>query len=441
VRRSLLFSVVIATFAGVALLWSGDSPTRAAGPAVGDDIGALVDQLSAQSSRDVVRRLEMRVARGPSARSLALLGLGYQQLFRETGDPSWLRRADEALNRSIATGARDTLALTGLAQLAVTRHRFRAAIPLAREVLRRESENAAAHAALGDALFNRGSYEGAFAVYDRLAELGPSVGGYARVAFARRLLGRPADALEAIELALEAGSGIPEQAAWAEVQHGALLLAEGRVGRAEGAYRRALRLVPGYIHARAGLARVDAARGRFGPAARRLEEVVAVLPAPEYAILLGDAWSRAGGRRRASQAYGTVAVLERLLAASGVRTELQTALFDLDRGHHVGDALRRARAAYAAAPSVAAADAVAWGLARNGRCAEARGWSRRALRFGTRDGLFLFHRGVIERCLGRGAEGRRWMREALAADPNFSLRWAPAARAALGRQGHHGGQL
>ena len=127
-------------------------------------------------------------------------------------------------------------------------------------------------AALGDALFNVGRYREAFRVYDRLAELGPSVGAYARVAFARRLLGRHESAIEAIELALEAGSGIPEQAAWGHVQYGTMLLAAGRLDRAEQAFRRSLALSPGYVNAQAGLARVDAARGRFWPRRDGLSE-------------------------------------------------------------------------------------------------------------------------------------------------------------------------
>ncbi|MCI0635129.1 MAG: hypothetical protein L0206_14650, partial [Actinobacteria bacterium] len=54
-------------------------------------------------------------------------------------------------------------------------------------------------------------------------------------------------------------------------------------------------------------------------------------------------------------------------------------------------------------------------------------WSRRALGLGTKDGLFLFHRGTIERCLGGDDAGRPWFRQALASNPTFSLRWAPVA--------------
>lgn len=403
----------------------GDATARTVGP---EDLAQLVEQFSAGSSSTVVRRLESDIAARPhDARSLALLGLGYQQLARETADAAWLTRAQGALRRALAADRGEPLGVSGLAQLAVTQHRFRAASSLARRALALDAESAVALGALGDALLATGRHTEAFRSYDRLAGMGPSVAAYARVAVARQLLGRREGALDAMELALEAGSGIPEQEAWGLTRYGTLFVASGRLDQADAAYRRALRLSPGYVHAQAGLARVAAARGRFGDAATRLRRVVDRLPLPEYAILLGDVLSRSGQPAAARRAYALVSTLERILAANGVRTELQTALFDLDRGVRLGDALRRAQAAYRSAPSVAAADAVSWGLVRTGRCEEARSWSQRALRVGTTDALFYFHRGMIERCLG-APDASTWFRRALELDPAFSFRWELVAR-------------
>jgi len=429
VRRRIAFGLAAVCGALAVILgggWSGDEATaRAPGRA---DLAGLVEQFSAGSSRSVVQRLESVVAAQPDdARALALLGLGYQQLARETADASWLSRADEALGRASEADPADAVAASGLAQLAVTQHRFREAIPLARRALLLDAENAVARGALGDALLAVGRHREAFRVYDRLAAMGPSVGAYARVAQARHLIGRPAGALDAMELAIEAGSAIPEQEAWALTRYGTLLVAARRLAEADDALRRALQLAPGYVHAEAGLARVDAARGGFDAAAARLDRVVERLPGPEYTILLGDVATRADQPGAAQRAYALVGALERVLAANGVRTELSTALFDLDRGTRLDDALARARTAYRAAPGLSAADAVAWGLYRVGRCAEAREWSLRALELGTKDGLFLFHRGMIERCLKGDDAGRRWFRNALGANPTFSLRWAPLA--------------
>jgi tetratricopeptide (TPR) repeat protein len=321
--------------------------------------------------------------------------------------------------------------MQGDASLANTRHRFTKGLRLAREAIRLAPENGAAYGALGDALLNLGRYSQAFRVYDRMALLAPGIASFTRVANARELLGRPAAAAEADELALEAGSAVPENVAWTVVQLGNVRFNTGHLAEAAAAYRQALRRLPGYVHAEAGLARIEASEGRYAPAIARLRRVVAELPIPAYVILLGDTLGAAGHKRAARREYALVGAIERLFAANGVRTELQTALFDLDHDRHVAEALRRARTAYASAPSIYAEDALAWGLFRAGRCEQARAHSGRALRLGTRDALLIFHRAMIERCLG-STSARSWFHRALAINPHFSILWAPVARKAVG---------
>ena len=428
-RRSLVLLVALASASAVVLFGrDGAETTPRSNVTAPEPVAALVEAFAAGDSRAVVARLERRVERAPhDADDLAQLGLGYLQLGRETGEPSWLPRAGEALRRSLEDGERRGLALTGLAQLAIAQHRFRAAIPPAREALRRDPENVAALGALADALVETGRYREAFRVLDRMAAVGPSVAAYARVAFARELLGRHEAAAEAMRLALEAGTGIAEQEAWTWTQLGSLALRAGQTDRAANAFEHALEAAPGYVHADVGLARVAVARDRLDDAAARLERVVERLPAPQYAILLGDVYERLGSSARAREAYRLVDTIDALRTAGGIRTDLQLASYRLDREIGVPEALERARAAYRAAPSVRAADVVAWGLYRAGRCGAARRWSVEALRLGTRDGSMLFHRGLIERCLDAPDAGAAWFRRALAADPLFSVRFAPVA--------------
>src|ERR671934_137655 len=286
-------------------------------------------------------------------------------------------------------------------------------------------------AGVAAAVLHLGRYRLAFKAYDHMALLAPGIASYTRVANARELLGRPTGAAEADELALQTGdSTVPEHVAWTMVQLGNADFNRGRLAAAAKAYRRALARLPQYVHAEAGLARVEASEGRYRIAIERLRRVVQVLPAPAYVIMLGDVLHVSGREREARREYALVGAIERLFEANGVRTELQTAVFDLDHRRDVADALARARRAYASAPGVYAEDALAWGLFRTGRCAEARAHSARALRLGTRDALLVFHRAMIERCLG-AASTRSWFRRALALNPHFSFLWAPVARKAL----------
>jgi tetratricopeptide (TPR) repeat protein len=76
-------------------------------------------------------------------------------------------------------------------------------------------------------------------------------------------------------------------------------------------------------------------------------------------------------------------------------------------------------------------DALAWALARAGRCDEALPLAEGALRLGTKDPLLYFHRGYAEGCAGDRAAMGEWYKRALELNPEFSLRWAPVARAAV----------
>src|SRR6185436_20916171 len=100
------------------------------------------------------------------------------------------------------------------------------------------------------------------------------------------------------------------------------------------------------VHAQAALGKVAAALGRYGHAARLYRSAVAKLPLPQYESSLGDVLRLAGREADAERAYAVVDATEKLLRANGVRTELETALFDLDHGRDAAAALARARDAY-----------------------------------------------------------------------------------------------
>jgi tetratricopeptide (TPR) repeat protein len=264
-----------------------------------------------------------------------------------------------------------------------------------------------------------------------MAALKPSLASYARVSYGRELLGDTDGALEAMRLALGPARGLREPTAWVRVQLGTLHWGRGELAPARREFRLALQAFPGYVFALDGLAKVEAALGNSRPALAFARRAVESAPLPELVATYGDLLWTSGRRAAAREQYGVVGAVEMLQAANGVRTDLETAVFDVDHGVRLRAALAKARAAYAERPSIVAEDAVAWALARNGRCAEAVGFSKRALRLGTRDALMFFHRGYAERCAGRPAEARRWFARALELNPHFHLLWAPVARRAL----------
>jgi len=436
-NRRLLIAGLAAGIAATAGLFggalAGGSGAQDAAPArTADTAQVLLQRFSAGDTAATIARLEQRVDAAPEdAEGLMLLGLAYQQRVRETGDPSMYPRSQEALERSLALVPDNDLALTGVATLAATRHRFQESQRLAQHALRLNPYSAEALGVLGDSLVELGRYDAAFATFDRMAATKPGLPSYARIAYARELKGRTGSAAAAMALAVRSAPATGEGGAWALVELGNLRFNSGRLRLAERAYDEALARFPDYHRARAGLARVKAARGRTDDAVALYRAALDAVPLPEYAGRLAETLAAAGREDEAREAYELVDVMQRLLEANGARTELETALVDLDRNADVADALARAREAYTQQRSIEAEDVLAWALYRNGLCEEARAHSDLALRLGTRDALKHFHRGMIERCLGRPTEARAAFSRALAINPYFSPRWAPVAKEAV----------
>jgi tetratricopeptide (TPR) repeat protein len=432
-NRIVVTSAVVIAAAVGALLGGGfreSSPAASAalaGAQATEDFKAGFSPSASTAS--LVADLQSRLRANPKDEySYALLGLAYQQRARETGDPSWYSKSGGVLRRALALDAKDYLAVGGLGSLALSRHRFRDALALGEQARELNPYAARTFGVIGDALVELGRYPEAFHTFDAMNRLRPSLSSYARVSYGRELIGHTAAAIKAMKLAIDAAAGAVEPTAWTHVQLGKLYFGHGRIAEAEREDRLALQIFPGYAYGLDALAQAVAARGDYRNAIALERRAVDAIPLPQYVAALGDLYQVTGRPALARRQYELIGAIEHLLRANGVKTDLEIALFQVDHGIALGHALARARVARAERPSIDGEDVLAWALARNGRCTEALPHSRAALRLGTQDALKFFHRGMIERCLGRTAEARVWFRRTLALNPHFSLLCSPVAK-------------
>jgi tetratricopeptide (TPR) repeat protein len=432
-RLALALLVLVATATALLLggVLRGADGERGSVPA-GAAAATLQGPFAGNDTASLVRQLQVELRAHPTVKDYGLLGLAYQQRARETGDPTYYTKSDGVLHRALALDPNDLVATGALGSLALARHRFREALRLGRRARALSPSTARSYGVIGDALIELGRYRDAFAAFNRMARLRPSLSSYARVSYARELVGDVPGARRAMARALDAARGQQEPFAWTAVQLGKLDWATGRLEAAARWYRAALHVFPGYVYGLDALAQVQAARGHPRAAAALETQAVDAIPLPQFVGSLGDLDRRLGRVSEAWRQYRLIGVIQRLLAANGVKTDLETALFDVDHAIDLPRALRLARQAHADRPSIDGDDVLAWALARNGRCAAALPWSERALRLGTHDALKFFHRGAIERCLGNDASARIWLRRALALNAHFSLLWAPVAHRWLG---------
>lgn len=425
----------VALLAGALLGGVLEESPSAGSTAVGSSQAISESALSGIAHGDtqaMVSKLERAVGSSPgNADALASLGLAYQVRWRETGDASFLPRSAGALRAALGARRGDPAATLGLGNLALIRHEFRNALVIGKAARKLAPFSARPLGVIGDAQIELGRYSAAFKSFERMVALEPNLASYARIAYARELTGNTTGAVAAMQLARDASGGQPESTAWVEVELGKLEFGRGRVGAADRHFRAALAIRPGYVYALEQRARVEAARARLGRAVALARQASEAIPLPQFVSLLGDLLDRQGRHAEASRQYATVAAIDRLLVAGGVRVDLESAVHRADHLTRPRETVELARSARADRPSIYGDDALGWALARAGRCEEAVTWSKRSLRLGTRDALLWFHRGYAAGCAGDVVAMKAWYAKALALNPNLSVRLAPIARKAV----------
>jgi tetratricopeptide (TPR) repeat protein len=404
------------------------------GTAIGSATDQLPDAAPAEHARDSMPR-ESDDRSDPTtgvrdANDRALEGLEELQQARETADPAHYARAEAAFEDALASEPENVAALIGKGTLALARHRFTDALALGNRVMRLDPTQSRALGIIGDAQVELGRYDDAIATVQRMVDTRPDLASYSRVSYLRELHGDLAGAIEAMKLAVEAGGPSLENTEYVRVQLGYLYLARGDLAAAETTFGVALRHLPHYVHAAAGLARVRAAQDRLPRAIALFEDAAGRTPLPEFVIALGEAYEASGRTDEADDQYAVVEAMVALQKANGVEVDLDLAAFVADHGDPER-AVELARAAYDRAPSIRAAAVLAWALFAAGEVDEAAAFADEALRTGWRDVKVLVHAGLIAEAVGQGRVARDRLELAVELNPTLALVYAPDAAAAL----------
>lgn len=426
-RRGIVAAVMLVTLS--AAVWNRYSgPARAHEaplPAIGGPGGPSTSRADLEQT---IAAFDARLARDGATTALApRLADALLRQARITSNPGLAVRAEGVLRQALDADPSDYESTRMLATTLLSQHRFREAIETAERASRMSPRDAWNFGVIGDARLELGEYDAAFAAFDRMMQMRPSSAAYGRVSYARELQGDLAGARRLMQMAADAtGPDDPEAQAWCYSQIADLHFQEGRLDDAAREYGRANHTFPGHPFAQAGLARVDAARGRFADALERYRTMMRERPTPETAARIGEIEQRLGRADAAAQSFA--------LAEQGWRydtpepTLLARLLASRGRGH---DALAVATRAAATRRDIATLDALAWASFAAGRLDEAARASAEALRTGTRDRAILYHAAAIAAARGDRPRARALASRAVDGFPEFDPLLGPAAQALL----------
>ncbi len=396
------------------------------------------------STDHLIHSAQATVALRPTdAKAYAGLGAAYFQRARETGDVSDYQLAEQSLTKSLDLVSADfsaDAALGTMAEVCMGEHRFADALTYAQRALSLGTGDVSPFAIVGDAYADMGEYDKAAVAYGRLTPrdmtLSPRA-AYARdsrLSYLKFVADDTAGAISLMKAAVTEGveAQLPsENLAWLYYELGEYETQAGDSASADAAYLTALNIHPGDYRALAALGKLRANNGRYAEAIVLYQKAIAVVPMPIFVAELGDLYAKSGNQAEAQKQYALVEYIGLLGHINQVLHNRDLALFYADHGMKLAEALDLAQKELEVRHDVYTWDALAWALYKNGKLAEAAQASEKALRFGTRDSLLLFHAGMIAERLGKRDQARNELKEALQINPHFHLIYANAAQQTL----------
>lgn len=392
------------------------------------------------ATETTIRYLEERVRRDPEDYiALTKLAGYYLQRLRETGNVQYLELVTRAAQASfkVLPAEQNHGALAALTQAEFASHEFVQARDHALQLVELDKDKSYPYLLLGDALLELGDYDqanDAFGQMERRAFEG-DLNIETRRARLAQLRGNEKEATRRLTRGLQFMRDAPnasrETIVWLHWQLGEIAFAKGDYKTAEQKYRDSLDAFPNYYRALGSLGRTLAAQGKTNEAIEQYEKAIKRLPDPTFVAALGDLYKLAGREQDAAAQYTLVENIAHLSSLNGQLYNRNLALFYADHDMKADEAYNLAAKEFEARHDIYGADVLAWTAFKANKISEAQEAIKNALRLGTHDARIFYHAGMIARAAGNKDEARKFLKQALALNPQFDPLQAPLARKAL----------
>lgn len=363
------------------------------------------------------------------------LGDAHSQIARDRGgDPKSLESAEAAYQKALECNPKSPDALTGLAEVAQSRHDSDKTAKFAAQALGFDAKNAAAHGLLGDLAMDRGDYDEAYNDYQAMMDAKPDLSSWSRGANLLWVTGNGSKAMWLMERAIKAGAPFAENTAWCRAKYAMMLFNDGAYVPAEMVLKPALAADSHNVDILFAAARVAAARQDLKTATAYYQKILEAGVQPEALAALGDLQAVQGDKEAAEKYYGQADAAFVDALAKGKIDPLAAALYYADHDRHLNEAFKIAQENQKT-ENILDADTVAWVLFKHGDAAPAAEVMERALSRNTADAAMAYHAGMIEAAAGDRPEAMKHFGAALNYSPRFDVLQAPVAVAMLEKLG------
>jgi tetratricopeptide (TPR) repeat protein len=381
-----------------------------------------------------VAAAEAAIQKQPSkAENYNSLALAFTRRARESADPDYYDKAAAAVAKSLELSPDNFEGLKLQAWILLGKHEFADALALATKLRERTGDDEMVYGLLTDAHVELGNYKEAEDAAQWMLNVGrSSIPSLTRAAYLRELLGDIEGALELMyQVFNRLNPGETEERAWTLTQIAHLLIVTGKVEPAGRVLEEALRLVPDYHYALAGLAKVRGAEGKHDESLKLLRRRYELARHPENLFDVGVALRKA---RKLTESRAVLAQFEREALAESEGSDnanRELVAYYADYAGRADAALRIASREIGRRRDIMTLDAYAWALHKNGRSQEGLKHAEAALAVGTLDPRILYHAGAIAAAAGRHDLAKKYLERSLEVNSRSDV--AAAARSLLSR--------
>jgi tetratricopeptide (TPR) repeat protein len=289
--------------------------------------GQLATATEWTKTQQKVAELKAKIAANPNdVKPRIQIATIYIAEARITGEhPYYYPAIHKVLDGALQIEPRNFEATILKASVNMSQHKFTEAKALAEKARSINPSNAYVYGVLVDANVELGNYKDAIAASDKMQSIKPSLEAYSRVSYLREIHGDFKGAIEAMQLAVEAGLPGSEPQCWSRNTLADLYVKTGELNKAQEQYKINLILRPTYAFSMAGLATIEKKKKNYDAALQLLDSAVAILPEFSFNEQMADIFALQGNQEKAMSKYIEVKTMLEVDEASGHSVSLELA--------------------------------------------------------------------------------------------------------------------
>ncbi len=390
--------------------------------------GAVAQLPEWQTTKATGEKLIRIVRETPAdVKSTIALATLYIQEARITGNYTYYDAAAmKYIDDALALESKNFEALTLKALLQLSQHHFSDALVTAQAAQKINPYNAFIYGLMVDSYVETGEYSKAVESSDKMISIRPDIRSYSRVSYLREIHGDYKGAIEAMKMAVDAGSYGDEPTAWSRIQLARLYENTGDLKAAEMHYTIALEERPGYGYALAGLGHVAMGEKEYSKAIQLFEKADSSIN--DYALKeqLAELYLLNGQKEKSDQAVNTIIVELTKASEQGEgsinhHADKELAYVYLLKKDY-NKALTHALAEYNRRPNnIDVNEAVAWAYYKRGEHLKAKKYIQSALKTNSKNPTLLCRAGLIFAKTGDEAKAKSSISEALKNNPPLDV--------------------